>query len=186
MTEREETRISKFLAKVLRHEPQLIGLTLEEGGWVLVTDLLAGCAKAQMPITRAELDHVVANNNKQRYAYDATGTKIRANQGHSVDIDLQLVPTSPPLTLFHGTATRFLDAILRDGLRKMRRQHVHLSVDVPTATAVGQRHGPPAILVVDAAAMHEAGHVFYRSANGVWLTEAIPPQFLRLLEGLTS
>jgi putative RNA 2'-phosphotransferase len=183
MNEKQLVRVSKFLSKHLRHTPEEIGLELEVGGWVTVEKLLEGCRKANFLITRAELDQVVADNSKQRFAFDETGTKIRANQGHSVDVDLQLMPTPPPAVLYHGTATRFLADILRDGLRKMARHHVHLSVDVPTATNVGQRHGKPTILLVDATAMAQAGYLFYVSANGVWLTDEIPPQFLRPLEG---
>jgi len=124
----------------------------------------------------------VAHNDKQRFSFDASGTRIRADQGHSVEVDLQLAPAEPPPVLYHGTAARSAPAIARDGLRKMRRQHVHLSPDVQTARRVGARHGAPVVFAVDAAAMRRAGHVFYRSANGVWLTGQAPPAFLRRLE----
>lgn len=186
MNDKQRTRASKFLSKHLRHEPASIGLTLESGGWVLVEDLLRGCHQAGIALTRTELEEIVAENNKQRFAFDETGTKIRANQGHSVEVDLNLEPVTPPNILYHGTTTRFLDEILRSGLQKMARHHVHLSVDIPTATNVGQRHGKPSLLVIDAHAMHQAGYRFYVSANGVWLTDEVPPAYLQRLEGPTT
>ena len=181
MTEARLVKISKYLSKHLRHDPERLGLTLEAGGWVGVDDLLAACARKQMTITRDELDTVVAQNNKQRFSFDETGARIRANQGHSVDVDLQLEPVTPPDVLYHGTGHQSVDAILAEGLRKQNRHHVHLSADTETARAVGARHGRPNILVVDARAMHDAGHIFYRSDNGVWLADAVPPEFLRRL-----
>jgi putative RNA 2'-phosphotransferase len=172
--------LSKFMSLVLRHEPEKAGLTLEPGGWVLVADLLAGAARAGVRFAPDELLAVVAACEKQRFAIDETGTKIRANQGHSTEVDLQLVPFDPPAELFHGTARHNLPAILRDGLLKMVRHHIHLSTDKPTATKVGARHGRPVVLVVDAARMHADGHVFYCSANGVWLVDQVPAQYLRV------
>ncbi len=173
-------KISKFLSRHLRHAPGDIGLTLQPGGWVEVEDLLAGCANAGMPLTLDELEEVVANNDKQRFAFDATGTRIRANQGHSVEVDLQLEPATPPDVLYHGTSQDSVADILRDGLKRMRRHHVHLSTSTPTATKVGSRHGKPVVLLVDAAAMHRDGVTFYCSANGVWLVDEVPPLYLRL------
>jgi len=138
-------------------------------------------ARHGVTISRAELEEIVARNNKQRFAFDATGERIRASQGHSVAVDLQLAPTVPPATLYHGTSRATVDAILREGLRKMRRRHVHLTAEIATAVNVGSRHGAPAVLLVDAAAMARAGYLFYRSENGVWLTESVPPRYLRLL-----
>ena len=186
MTDKQRTRVSKFLSRHLRHDPAGIGLTLEAGGWVPVDALLDGCRRAGHPLSRDELAEVVAGSDKQRFAFDETRTRIRANQGHSVEVDLQLDPVEPPAVLFHGTGDGTVRAILRDGLRKMRRHHVHLSPDVETATRVGARHGRPVILSVDAAAMARAGHVFYMSANGVWLTDEVPPEFLQLAEGPTA
>lgn len=174
-------RTSKFLSKHLRHQPERLGLALEPGGWVAVDALLAACAAHGFPLTRAELDEVVARNNKQRFAYDAAGTRIRANQGHSVAIDLQLAPADPPVLLYHGTGEPAVPAILRQGLLKMRRHHVHLSADPETARAVGRRHGRPVLFAVDAAALAAAGATFYRSDNGVWLVDQVPPAFLRPL-----
>jgi|SRR5579884_1246071 len=181
MDEARLVRTSKFLSKHLRHAPGRLGLTLEPGGWVPVDALLAACARAGLPLTRPELDEVVERNNKRRFSYDATGERIRANQGHSVVVDLQLAPQSPPAVLYHGTGETAVEAIRREGLRKMRRHHVHLSPDVPTATAVGRRHGRPVVFAVDAAAMARDGHTFYRSANGVWLVDAVPPRYLRVV-----
>ncbi|MCB2377015.1 RNA 2'-phosphotransferase [Hymenobacter sp. BT635] len=175
------TRISKFLSLHLRHQPQALGLELEEGGWVKVEELLRGCAGQGLPITRAQLEQVVADNDKQRFAFDASGTRIRAQQGHSVEVDLLLVPAVPPAVLYHGTVAAALPAIRQQGLQKMQRHHVHLSPDEATAQRVGQRRGQPVILTVDAAAMRQQGCVFYESGNGVWLTEQVPAQYLREL-----
>jgi putative RNA 2'-phosphotransferase len=181
MNPKRLVHVSKFLSRHLRHAPADIGLSLEPGGWVTVNDLLAGCQRAGLPLTRGDLEEVVATNDKQRFAFDGTGEKIRANQGHSVEVDLQLQPATPPDVLYHGTATNALDEILKIGLKRMRRHHVHLSTAIPTAEKVGSRHGRPAVLVVDAAAMRRDGVEFYRSANGVWLVEEVPPAYLRLL-----
>ena len=179
MNDRRRVHVSKFLSRHLRHAPADLGLTLEPGGWVPIDALLAGAAAAGSPITREELDEVVRSSDKQRFAVDETGTRIRANQRHSVEVDLQLEPAEPPAELFHGTAERNVEAILRDGLRKMARHHVHLSPDTQTATKVGQRHGKPVVLVVDAARMRADGHTFYRSANGVWLVDEVPARYIR-------
>jgi putative RNA 2'-phosphotransferase len=181
MTDSELARISKTLSYHLRHRPDELGLTLEPGGWVAVDDFLAALARNGKTITRAQLDEVVARNTKQRFAFDERGARIRASQGHSVEVDLELKAMTPPATLYHGTSERILTTIQREGLKKMRRHHVHLSADVATAQNVGARHGPPVVFVVDAAAMHAARHVFYRSANGVWLVDQVPPAFLTLL-----
>lgn len=171
-----DIRISKYLAKHLRHEPERIGITLDEHGWVPVDDLLAAAARDGFRITRDDLERVVADNDKQRYAI--AGDRIRANQGHSVQIDLALEASEPPGRLYHGTVGRFLAAIRAEGLRPMARHHVHLSPDRETATRVGARRGAPVILSVDAGAMHADGHAFYRSENGVWLTAHVPPRYL--------
>ncbi|MFJ6528375.1 RNA 2'-phosphotransferase [Streptomyces longwoodensis] len=177
MDDRRTVKVSKYLSKHLRHQPGRIGLVLDEGGWVEIDTLIAAAAAHGFPFTREELDHVVAANDKQRFAVD--GTRIRASQGHSVDVDLGLPPATPPPYLYHGTVARFLDAIRAEGLRPMNRHDVHLSADRETATRVGARRGRPVVLAVDAGAMHRDGHVFHVSANGVWLTRAVPPQYLR-------
>ena len=179
MNEEQLVRTSKFLSRHLRHEPERLGLELAPGGWVGVEELLAGCAARGMRITRAELEEVVAQNNKQRFAFDESGTRIRANQGHSVEVDLQLTPTDPPAVLYHGTGHHTVEVVLREGLKKMSRHHVHLSRDVETAQKVGARHGRPVVLQVDAFAMARDGHLFYLSENGVWLTDHVPPAYLR-------
>ncbi|WP_210521726.1 RNA 2'-phosphotransferase [Hymenobacter terricola] len=178
MDAKQATRLSKFLSLHLRHTPAAIGLELEEGGWVGVAELLAACAAHGTPISPSELTEIVTGSDKQRFAFDATGTRIRAQQGHSVAVDLQLLPAVPPAILYHGTAPAALPAIRREGLQKMNRHHVHLSPDAETARRVGARRGQPIILTVDAAAMHAAGIVFYESGNGVWLVDAVPPQHL--------
>ncbi len=178
MNEARTVKISKYLSKHLRHDPERIGLTLEPGGWVRVDDLLAACQRNAMALTREELDYVVENNNKQRFGFDETGEKIRARQGHSVEVDLELTEQMPPEILFHGTGAQFVAPIRKDGLKKMRRQHVHLSSDTETAIAVGRRHGRPVVLTVLAGDLHRAGHTFYQADNGVWLTDSVPPQFL--------
>lgn len=170
---------SKFLSLVLRHRPEVIGITLDAEGWVPVEDLLAASARGGRAITREQLDAVVRTNDKQRFAFSADGTRIRANQGHSLPIDLGLVSVEPPELLYHGTVSRFLESIRRDGLVKGNRHHVHLSPDIQTATKVGQRRGRPVVLVIEAGRMFRDGHKFYRSENGVWLTDAVPPGYLR-------
>jgi putative RNA 2'-phosphotransferase len=173
------TKLSKYLSYHLRHAPQEIGLTLEPGGWVRVEELLRA---AKGKLTRSELDIVVASCPKQRFGFDATGEKVRANQGHSVEVDLRLEPMGPPEILYHGTAGKAVDAILVAGLEKMARHHVHLSADRETARKVGSRRGTPVIFQVDAAAMDRDGFVFYRSDNNVWLTDRVPANYLTVLE----
>lgn len=179
-------KISKYVSKHLRHEPERLGLELAEGGWVSVNALLAACAAHRFPISRAELEEVVAQNDKQRFAFDPTGTLIRASQGHSVSVDLQLEQATPPALLYHGTPQEYVKAIRAGGLEKMARHHVHLSADVETAVRVGVRRGKPVVLVVDAAAMHRDGHPFYCSANGVWLVDCVPTEYLKLLHEQAS
>ncbi len=175
-------KLSKFLSKHLRHRPQEIGLILQPGGWIGVDDLLRACEAWGHPMTRAMLDEVVARNDKRRFAFDETGTRLRAQQGHSVAVDLDLAVAAPPAVLYHGTGAGSVEPILRSGLLKMRRHHVHLSADVPTALRVGARHGKPAVLAVDAATMRADGWVFRRSGNGVWLIDEVPPRYLERME----
>ncbi|MFH9858680.1 RNA 2'-phosphotransferase [Streptomyces sp. NPDC017202] len=177
MDERRTVKVSKYLSKHLRHQPERIGLTLDEAGWVEIEALIAAAAAHGFPFTRDELDHVVATNDKKRFAVE--GTRIRASQGHSIDVDLALPAAIPPPYLYHGTVARYLEAIRAEGLRPMNRHDVHLSADRETATLVGARRGRPVVLAVDATAMHHDGHVFHVSANGVWLTKAVPPRYLR-------
>ncbi|WP_324679305.1 RNA 2'-phosphotransferase [Hymenobacter sp. GOD-10R] len=181
MNKSRKVSLSKFLSKYLRHEPEMLGLHLSEGGWVAVADLLEACQRHGQALTHLELSEIVADSDKKRFAFDATGTLIRAQQGHSVSVDLQLAPATPPAVLYHGTVGAALAAIRREGLQKMNRHHVHLSPDVETARRVGARRGKPVILAVDAAALHSAGAVFYESGNGVWLVDQVPPSYLREL-----
>ena len=170
--------VSKFLSKHLRHAPEDLGLTLQPGGWVPVDDLLAASARIGFPITYDELVECVETSDKKRFSFDETSDLIRANQGHSVEVDLQLEEKTPPDVLFHGTVERFLASIMAEGLNKGKRHHVHLSRDVETARKVGARRGKPIILQVDAAKMYEQGFKFFLSVNGVWLTDSVPANFL--------
>ena len=179
MTPERLVRTSKFLSLHLRHRPERLGLALEPGGWVSVDALLTAAARHGYPISLAELEEVVARNDKQRFSFDASRTRIRANQGHSVPVDLELEPVEPPPVLYHGTGERNVPRIEHAGLRKMRRHHVHLSPDRETARRVGARHRRPVVFEVDAAAMRAAGYVFFRAANGVWLVNAVPARYLR-------
>lgn len=180
-TEQRQIRVSKFLSKVLRHQPELLQLTLAPGGWVDVDALLDGCRSHDFPITRDELEHIVSASDKQRFSFDETGMRIRANQGHSTEVKLALEQVIPPDVLYHGTSERALDTVLRDGLHRMSRHHVHLTADLNTARSVGSRRGRPVVLSVDAAAMQDSGFVFFRSVNGVWLTDNVPPFYLKRL-----
>ncbi len=171
-------KTSKFLSFVLRHKPEAIGLELDPNGWVDLAELMEK-ASPEISLDRDLIEQVVASSDKQRFALSDDGERIRANQGHSVKVDLELTPKEPPAVLYHGTATRFLPSILKEGLRPGQRHHVHLSTDVETARSVGKRHGDPVILCVSATEMHLKGHLFFLSDNGVWLTDEVPPAFLR-------
>ena len=169
---------SKFLSKYLRHAPEELGLELKTGGWASVDDLLIACKNKNFPISYDELVECVEKNDKKRFSFDLTGDWIRANQGHSIEIDLQLEPKQPPDVLYHGTADKFVDSIFAEGINKGNRHHVHLSIDVATAKKVGSRRGKPKVFHVDALKMSRQGFIFYCSDNGVWLTEFVPPDFL--------
>jgi putative RNA 2'-phosphotransferase len=173
------TRTSKFLSLVLRHKPEEIGLRLDDQGWAEIDDLIRLSNSKGQRLTRELVEQIVADCNKQRFAISEDGRRIRANQGHSVAIDLALPPREPPELLYHGTASRFVSSIQATGLEKRQRQHVHLSLDVTTAIRVGERHGKPVILVVQARRMHTAGHQFFLSDNGVWLTDHVPVEYLQ-------
>jgi putative RNA 2'-phosphotransferase len=175
---KQHIKISKFLSYVLRHKPEAIGLTLDPEGWAWVDDLIACAARHGRKLDRNLIAEVVAGNDKRRFAMDSNGIYIRANQGHSIPVDLGLQPVLPPETLFHGTAASALPSIRKTGLQSRRRQHVHLSPDRQTAIKVGRRHGKPVILKVHSGAMNRAGHQFYLSQNGVWLVDQVPPEFL--------
>ncbi|MFB9993618.1 RNA 2'-phosphotransferase [Deinococcus oregonensis] len=166
-----DKQLSHQLSYLLRHAPHQAGLTLQPGGWVPLSRVLA-----HLGVTREQVARVVAASDKQRFSVD--GERIRANQGHSVPVDLELLPTLPPTVLYHGTAPAALPAIRTAGLKPMNRHHVHLSPDVATATRVGARRGSPVVLTIQAGQMHAAGYLFYVSSNGVWLTEHVPPEFI--------
>lgn len=181
MNEKRRTKISKFLSLVLRHAPESIGLTLGENGWLKVADLIEGCAEHGRSFTLSELREVVETNDKKRFEFNQSGDKIRASQGHSVAIEIKFEKRMPPAVLYHGTSEKNVGQIFKDGLQKMKRHHVHLSIDRETALKVGARHGKPIIFEVNTAAMLENDFEFFVSANNVWLIESVPPQFLRLI-----
>lgn len=178
---KNDIKLGRFLSLVLRHDPSAAGITLDENGWAEVDALLAGVKRTGRHIDRNTLERIVRENNKKRYSLSEDGTKIRANQGHSVEVDVELMPQTPPDILYHGTATRFLDSILREGLTRQNRQHVHLSAELKTAVNVGGRHGKPVVLRVDAATMAQGGYTFWLSENGVWLCEMVPPKYLTVM-----
>ena len=169
---------SKFLSLILRHQPQLVGLHLDEHGWANVDELIR-CVNKKRPLDFATLEQIVATDDKQRYSFSADKKLIRANQGHSIPVDAELAELAPPEILFHGTAEKFSASIKSQGLLKMSRLYVHLSADAETARKVGERHGVPKIFVVESLRMFDDGFKFFRSVNGVWLTEHVPPKFLR-------
>lgn len=170
---------SKFLSLVLRHQPELIHLTLDENGWANVAELLEKVKTKQIELDFAKLQYIVEHNDKNRFAFSPDYIKIRANQGHSIAIDLALVPKTPPTILFHGTALQNIVSIKEKGLVKGKRNHVHLSTNQETAIKVGMRHGKPVILGVDAEKMCADGILFYQSANGVWLTDNVPVKYIQ-------
>lgn len=171
-------KVSKFLSLVLRHKPEHIGLVLDGEGWADIDDLMARARANGMPLTREIILQVVETSDKQRFALDAAVQRIRANQGHSIDVDLGLEAREPLPILFHGTSAAAIASIMAGGLHAARRQYVHLSPDETTAIKVGRRHGPPVVLRVDAGRMHAAGYAFFLSTNGVWLTDCVPAEFL--------
>lgn len=170
---KEEVRLGKFLSLVLRHSPSSAEIKLDENGWADVKQLIQGMCKVGKKIDILTLERIVIENNKQRYSFNADKTKIRANQGHSIPVDIQLKKKSPPDFLYHGTASRFLGSIKLEGIKKQTRQYVHLSADKETALAVGRRHGTPVVLVIDAKKMQKHGFEFYLSENNVWLCNEI-------------
>ena len=174
------TEMSKLIALVLRHNPGALNLTLDEHGWCDVSALIERLSAIQ-PFTMETLEKIVSEDSKQRYSFNQDKTCIHANQGHSIPVDVELEEAEPPAVLWHGTATRFVEEIRKMGLTPRTRLYVHLSADVSTAQTVGARHGRPVVFAVDAAAMRQDGLVFYRSVNGIWMTKAVPPQYLSLV-----
>ena len=179
--DRADVKRSKRLAAVLRHHPESIGIELDRNGWVHVDRLLSALAAHGSAMTRQDLDRVVRDNDKQRFEWDRDTDLIRARQGHSLEVDLGLVPVTPPDVLFHGTPRRDVESILATGLDRRRRHHVHLSVDLATAHRVGARRGDHVVLEVEAGRMARDGFAFYLSSNGVWLTDEVPPEYLSQL-----
>lgn len=178
MNEKQQKTISKFLSLILRHSPETIGLRLDENGWTDVATLLQKLNEHGHAVTREELETVVADNDKQRFAFNEDHSRIRASQGHSVQVQLELAPQEPPELLYHGTVDKFMQSIQEQGLLKMSRQHVHLSRDKETAQKVGSRRGTPVILNIRSGEMHRDGILFYLSENGVWLTDNVPVQYI--------
>lgn len=171
------TDTSRYLSLILRHKPEVIGITLDEHGWANVEELIAGISKTQ-PLDMELLDKIVQTDNKQRYSFNEDKTLIRANQGHSIPVDVELQRVTPPEILFHGTGEKYTDSIDQIGLIPKSRLYVHLSSDEATAVTVGSRHGKPVVYRVAAEAMEKAGFEFYRSVNGVWLTKVVPVRYL--------
>lgn len=178
MDEKNVKRTSKFLSLVLRHQPEKIDISLDDAGWVDVDVLLRATARHGKRISRETLDYVVRTNDKQRFSFSEDERRIRANQGHSVDVDLGYKQAEPPEILLHGTPTRFIESIRRDGLKKMNRHHVHLHADEATVVAVGSRRGNPVLLKVRALEMARQGHKFFVTPNNVWLTDHVPVEFI--------
>lgn len=177
---KQHTEISKFLSFVLRHQPDAIGITLDREGWVDISTLITAAANDGKQLDPDLIRAVVAGSDKKRFAISVDGLRIRAVQGHSVaSVDIEFVAKRPPELLYHGTATRFLESIQEKGLLPGSRQYVHLSQDAQTASDVGQRHGKPVVLKIEALLMHEQGFKFFQSENGVWLTEVVPATFIQ-------
>lgn len=172
------TQTSKFLSLVLRHKPEEIGLVLDEAGWASTNELIDACNRHGPRLDLPTLQLLVNTNEKKRFEFNADGSRIRASQGHSVEVDLGYTPQAPPPVLYHGTVDAFLDPIRTQGLAKGERHHVHLSADPSVARIVGTRRGKPVVLTVQAGSMHAAGHTFYLSTNGVWLVDSVPSNFI--------
>jgi len=174
MNKNDIKKISKFLSLLLRHKPQTIGLKLDVHGWADIDEIIEKSQNIQL--NRALIDEVVVKNDKQRFIIK--NNKIRANQGHSISVDLEFKAVPPPNMLYHGTATHFLKSIMEIGLTKQKRQHVHLSKEIATALNVGKRHGEVVLLEIDTEKMFENGYKFYLSENGVWLTDFVPVHYI--------
>ena len=172
-----DTKTSRYISLILRHKPETIGLTLDEHGWADVSELIAGVNRTH-PLDMQILERIVAEDEKRRYSFNEDKTLIRANQGHSIPVDVELEQVEPPEILYHGTATKYEESIDREGLIPKSRLYVHLSGDEETARKVGMRHGKPVIYRIKSGEMQRDGHVFYRSVNGVWLIKAVPAEYL--------
>ena len=179
---KQHIKISKFLSLILRHKPDVIGLELDKNGWASIDDIICRSTANGMNLERQVIQDVVSTNDKKRFSISSDGNMIRANQGHSINVDLDLSPIKPPSILYHGTATRFLESIFNKGLYPTDRNHVHLSSDYETAIDVGKRHGKPVILKVESGSMYSDNHVFYMSKNGVWLIKHVPTKYLNIIK----
>ncbi len=180
MGEKRDRSLSRYISLILRHHPEAIGIELDEHGWANVSELIEGIGRTQ-PIDRRKLERIVAEDEKQRYSFNADKTKIRANQGHSIAVDVELEKREPPEVLWHGTGKKSVTPILSQGLLPQTRLYVHLSPDLETAVKVGKRHGTPEVFEVAAGRMQEDGYEFFCSINGVWLTKMVPAKYLKLL-----
>lgn len=178
MNKNNDENLGRFISLILRHHPETIGITLDKNGWAKVSELIYGMNKACKNIDMITLERIVKENNKKRYIFNEDKTKIRANQGHSINVDVELKEANPPNILYHGTASRFLDGIKTKGILKGGRQYVHLSKDIETAISVGKRHGNPIVLKIDVLKMQKDGYIFYISENGVWLSSEIPYKYI--------
>lgn len=177
MDKKNIEKLGKFIALILRHKPETIGITLDEHGWANVKELISGINASGRSINMKTLIHIVDTDNKQRYSFNENKTKIRANQGHSVKVDVQLKEVEPPEYLYHGTATRFMDSIIKEGLKPMKRLHVHLFENGDFAKGIGERHGNPVVIQIRSGDMYRDGIKFYLSENGVWLTNEVLPKY---------
>lgn len=177
----KHTELSRYISLILRHKPEVINITLDEHGWANVSEMIAGINKTQ-PIDMAILEEIVRTDKKQRYSFNEDKTLIRANQGHSVAVDVELEEATPPENLWHGTAMKYVESINQQGLIPKSRLYVHLSADYATAVNVGKRHGTPTVYKIDTALMAKDGYKFYLSANGVWLTKKVPPKYMQRIE----
>jgi putative RNA 2'-phosphotransferase len=174
----DDVKLGKFLSLVLRHKPETIGITLDKNGWADVKELIEKVKLSERYIDMEILERIVRENSKKRYSFNEDKTKIRASQGHSIEVELNLKEITPPKILYHGTATRFLESIKEKGILKMNRQYVHLSMDIETTRNVGQRHGEVVILPIDIEGLESIGHKFYLSENKVWLCDDIPSRYI--------
>lgn len=176
-----DTNTSKFISLILRHKPQAIDITLDEHGWADVEELIAGIKRSR-PFTMEDLERIVREDEKQRYSFNEDKTKIRANQGHSINVDVELKEMLPPDILYHGTGEKYVERINKEGLKPMGRLYVHLSKNLETAIKTGSRHGRPFVYRIDCKAMNADGYRFYLSANNVWLTQTVPPKYLSAVQ----
>lgn len=177
ITKNNLDKISKFLSYILRHKPESIGLKLNSYGWLLIDDIIFN-SQQELSLSKEIIEKTVSNNKKKRFTISDDGRYIRANQGHSIKVDLQLTPKEPPSILYHGTASRFLDSILKEGLKAGQRQYVHLSSNIETAKEVGNRYGKPLILTIDSKRMHQDDYQFFISDNHVWLIDFVPRKYM--------